>query len=213
MDTNQFTQQLVEFAGVEQQLKTNSDLDQLVTLNQSSQAIAALSFVGATVTASGKTSQLQNGSAIWNITSPQPATASISILDQNGNTVATAQQALTAGTQPFSWNGTTSTGTVAPNGFYQIQITAQNSSGQNVTVSTQFTGTVTAVDLTGSQPMLVLGSGEIPISQVISIQNTGSGLGSSILSPASTLGSSVSSALSPVSQLGSQISSALTPSS
>src|SRR5471030_2385296 len=46
MDTNQFTQQLVQFAGVEQQMKTNTDLDQLVSLNKTSQATAALSFVG-----------------------------------------------------------------------------------------------------------------------------------------------------------------------
>src|SRR5471030_2192217 len=51
MDTNQFTQQLVEFAGVEQQLKTNTDLDQLVTLNKTSQSTSALSFVGSQVTA------------------------------------------------------------------------------------------------------------------------------------------------------------------
>src|SRR6185437_7579410 len=32
LDTNQFTQQLVEFAGVEQQLKTNDSLSTLVSL-------------------------------------------------------------------------------------------------------------------------------------------------------------------------------------
>ena len=32
MDTNQFTQQLVEFAGVKQQMKTNDTLSTLVSL-------------------------------------------------------------------------------------------------------------------------------------------------------------------------------------
>ncbi len=32
LDTNQFTQQLVQFAGVEQQLKTNDSLQTLVTM-------------------------------------------------------------------------------------------------------------------------------------------------------------------------------------
>src|SRR5476651_11105 len=70
MDTNQFTQQLVAFAEVEQQLKTNTDLDQLVSLNKTSQATAALSFVGKQVTADGSTTQLKNGVAVWNVTSP-----------------------------------------------------------------------------------------------------------------------------------------------
>jgi flagellar basal-body rod modification protein FlgD len=180
MDTNQFTQQLVEFAGVEQQLKTNTDLDQLVTLNKTSQSTSALSFVGSQVTADGSTTQLKNGLAVWNVTSPKPASAAISILDQNGNTVWTGQQTLNTGAQAFSWNGSTSTGTIAPDGLYTIQITAQDASSQPVTVSTQFTGTVTGVDLSGSQPMLQVDSSEIPISAVSAIQKPSSSLASLI---------------------------------
>jgi flagellar basal-body rod modification protein FlgD len=180
MDTNQFTQQLVEFAGVEQQLKTNTDLDQLVTLNTTSQSTSALSFVGSQVTADGSTTQLKNGVAVWNVTSPKPAAAAISILDQNGNTVWTGQQTLNTGAQSFSWNGNTSTGTIAPDGLYTIQITAQDASSQPVTVSTQFTGTVTGVDLSGSQPMLQVDSSEIPISAVSAIQKPSSSLASLI---------------------------------
>src|ERR1700751_5103891 len=55
LDTNQFTQQLVEFAGVEQQLKTNDSLSTLVTLQQSAQATQALEYVGKTAIVSGGT--------------------------------------------------------------------------------------------------------------------------------------------------------------
>ena len=170
LDTNQFTQQLVAFAGVEQQLKTNSNLDKLVALNNTSQATAALNFVGSQVTADGATTQLKNGVAVWNITSPRPATASVSILDQNGNTVWTGQQTLDTGAQSYGWNGRTSTGAVAPDGLYTIQITAQDPAGQGVAVSTQYTGTVTGVDLSGPQPLLQVGSSYLMISQIRSIQ-------------------------------------------
>jgi flagellar basal-body rod modification protein FlgD len=174
LDTNQFTQQLVEFSQVEQQLKTNSDLDQLVALQKTSQATAALSFVGAQVTADGSTTQLKNGVAVWNVTSPSAATASVSILDQKGNTVWTGKQTLNTGAQSFSWNGSTSNGTVAPDGLYTIQINAQDAAAQNVTVSTQYTGTVTGVDLSGSQPLLQVGSSYLTVAQVRSIQRNGS---------------------------------------
>ena len=173
LDTNQFTQQLVAFASVEQQLKTNTDLDKLVMLNKTSQATAALGFVGSQVTADGSTTQLKNGLAAWNITSPRPAAASVSIVDQNGNTVWTGQQTLDTGTQSYSWNGRTSTGTIAPDGLYTIQITAQDAAGQSVAVSTQYTGTVTGVDLSGSQPLLQVGSSYLTISQIRSIQRPG----------------------------------------
>src|ERR1700730_2539612 len=169
LDTNQFTQQLVSFAQVEQQLKTNTDLDQIVTQNKISQATAALSFVGKQVTADGATTQLKKGVAVWNVTSPKPASASISILDQNGNTVWNGQQTLNTGAQAFSWNGNTSNGTIAPDGLYTLRIVAQDAA-QPVDVSMQFTGTVTGVDLSGTQPLLQVGSSYLTIPQVSAIQ-------------------------------------------
>src|SRR6188474_2682957 len=45
LDTNQFTSQLVQFAGVEQQLKVNDQLSALVALQQTAQNSTALEFV------------------------------------------------------------------------------------------------------------------------------------------------------------------------
>src|SRR5580700_11949070 len=60
MDTNQFTQQLVEFASVEQQMNTNTNLQTLVSLQQTAQDSQALNFVGQTVTVNGATATLAN---------------------------------------------------------------------------------------------------------------------------------------------------------
>src|SRR5213595_4092154 len=63
LDTNQFTQQLVQFASVEQQLKTNDQLTTLVSLQQTAQSTQALTFVGKTAVVDGSTAALTNGSA------------------------------------------------------------------------------------------------------------------------------------------------------
>src|SRR5260370_42555196 len=65
LDTNQFTQQLVQFASVEQQINMNTQLGTLISLQQTGQATAALGFVGATVAVNGGTAQLANGRATW----------------------------------------------------------------------------------------------------------------------------------------------------
>src|SRR3954465_6346885 len=65
LDTNQFTQQLVQFAGVEQQLKTNDSLKALIAIEKSAQSTQALIYVGNTVAVDGATQQF-NGSATWN---------------------------------------------------------------------------------------------------------------------------------------------------
>jgi flagellar basal-body rod modification protein FlgD len=170
LDTNQFTQQLVQFASVEQQLKTNSSLDALVNINKTAQTTAALNFVGAQVTADGTTTQLKNGVATWNVTSPKPASAVISIIDQAGNTVWTDKQAMDTGLQTYVWNGRTSTGQLAPDGSYKIQITATDAAGGTVLTSTEYTGTVDGVDLTGAEPLLRIGTNYLTIAQVHSLQ-------------------------------------------
>src|SRR5919112_345140 len=67
LDTNQFTGQLVQFASVEQQLKSNDTLNALLTSSRASTASTAASFVGMTVTADGASAQLANGKAEWMI--------------------------------------------------------------------------------------------------------------------------------------------------
>ncbi|HZZ11369.1 MAG TPA: flagellar hook capping FlgD N-terminal domain-containing protein, partial [Paraburkholderia sp.] len=49
MDSTQFTQQLVAFSGVEQQINTNNNLQSLIALNQSQQAASAVSYIGHSV--------------------------------------------------------------------------------------------------------------------------------------------------------------------
>src|SRR5438270_11550487 len=58
LDTNQFTQQLVEFAGVQQQLNTNDQLSALIAVQQSAQSTQALNFVGRTAVIDGDTTNL-----------------------------------------------------------------------------------------------------------------------------------------------------------
>src|SRR5712691_12844697 len=87
LDTNQFTQQLVQFAQVEQQLRENEQLATLVSLQKTTQANAALNFVGQTVVVDGATAQLANGQATWSFTSPKPAAATITIKNAPAQTV------------------------------------------------------------------------------------------------------------------------------
>src|ERR1700710_2954713 len=67
LDTNQFTQQLVQFAGVEQQLKTNDQLTSLITLQQTAQSTQALGFVGKVAVVDGSTANMVNSAAVWDL--------------------------------------------------------------------------------------------------------------------------------------------------
>src|SRR3954467_818697 len=85
LDTNQFTQQLVQFSSVEQQLKTNDFLSSLVTANANTVNSNAVGYIGKTVAASGVRSELANGKAEWNFSLPEAANVTVSIKDASGN--------------------------------------------------------------------------------------------------------------------------------
>jgi flagellar basal-body rod modification protein FlgD len=154
LDTNQFTQQLVEFAQVEQQMKSNDQLTSLVSLEKSAVASTALNYVGATVVVDGSTSQLTNGSAVWNLNVTKPSTATVTIKDSTGQNAFTGTLAVNPGTQTFTWNGLGNDGRAWPDGSYTLTATAVDTSGQSVGISTEVQATVDSVDLTQDPPQL-----------------------------------------------------------
>lgn len=170
LDTNAFTQQLVQFSSVEQQLKTNDYLSTLVQSNTNAVQTNAVTYIGKVVTAAGTRSELIGGKAVWNFSLDDAAEAIVSIKDAGGNTVYTEQGSLQAGAGQFEWDGTTSTGTKAPNGTYTLSITGTNVEGRTVPISTEFSGTVTGIDFTGSEPVLLIGTTRVNISGVTSIR-------------------------------------------
>jgi len=154
LDTNQFTQQLVEFAQVEQQMKSNDQLSSLVSLEKSAQATTALAYVGATVVVDGSTAQLTNGTANWSLNVTKPSTATITIKDSTGQNVYTGTVAVNPGTQNFTWNGRGNDGRLWPHGAYTLTATAVDANQQSVAISTEVQAVVDSVDLTQDTPQL-----------------------------------------------------------
>ena len=170
LDTNQFTQQLVQFAGVEQQLKTNDSLATLVSLQQTTQATQALGFVGKTATVDGSTTALTNSSASWNLGVVSNANVNISITNSTGQTVFSNQYSVQAGqNQPFTWDGKGTDGTQWPDGQYKLTATATDTAGNTVAVTTQTRGVVNSVDLTQTPPLLSINGQTYTVSQIKAI--------------------------------------------
>jgi flagellar basal-body rod modification protein FlgD len=170
LDTNQFTQQLVEFAGVQQQINTNDSLATLVSLQQTAQSTQALGFVGKTAVVNGSTAALTNSSATWELSVPTNSTLNITIANSTGQTVYSGTYPAQAGNnQPFTWNGLGTDGTQNPDGSYKLTATAADASGNNVAITTQIQGVVSSVDLTQSPPLLSINGQSYTVSQIQSI--------------------------------------------
>jgi flagellar basal-body rod modification protein FlgD len=166
LDTNQFTQQLVQFAQVEQQLKQNEQLTTLVSIEKTAQSTTALAFVGQNVTVDGQTAALKNGSATWSFQVPKPISANVTIKSSTGQTVYSGSFTMNAGPQSFNWDGRDGNGTLWPDGNYTLSITGQDASGQTVAVPTEVEGLVDSVDLTQSPPVLSMGGQDYTIDKI-----------------------------------------------
>jgi flagellar basal-body rod modification protein FlgD len=154
LDTNQFTQQLVQFAQVEQQMKSNDQLSSLVSMEKSAQQTTALAYVGATVVVDGATANLNEGMGTWSFNASKPGTATVTIKDSTGQTAYSGTMAVNAGPQNFTWDGKGKDGTQWPDGNYTLSVTALDANKQTVAISTEVQAVVQSVDLTQDPPLL-----------------------------------------------------------
>ena len=170
MDSNQFTQQLVMYSQVEQQIDTNSKLDSLVSLSTNQASNLAMSYLGKNVVLSDGTGQLYNGNAEWTYGLSNGAqNTTLTVKDADGNVVYSKTADATgntAGTHTFAWDGTKSNGETATDGLYTLTVSATGSDGKSVTSSIASRAGVSGVDMSGSTPQLIIGSGEVPLSSV-----------------------------------------------
>ncbi len=166
LDTNQFTQQLVQFAQVEQQLKSNDQLATLVSLQQAVQQTQALGFVGMTVAVDGSSAQLANGNAAWGFSISKPASATVNITNSAGALVYTGTFSVNAGTQNFVWDGRNNAGVLQPDGAYKLSVTAKDASGQSVGAATETIGVVDSVDMTQTPPKLNIGGTDYTLDRI-----------------------------------------------
>jgi len=171
LDTNQFTQQLVQFTGVEQQLKTNDFLAAMVTATQNTTNTQAVGYVGKVVTASGSKSELVDGAAAWHFATAKAANITVSVRDKDNNVVFVKQGSVGQGESVFKWDGIGTDGKQRPDGSYSVTIEARDNEGKLVDVSTQMTGEVTGVDFTGSEPVLLVGTARVNLSGVLSVRS------------------------------------------
>jgi flagellar basal-body rod modification protein FlgD len=174
LDSNQFTQQLVQMTGVEQQLNANELLQQLVN-NTSNGVATAVSLIGKTVKAVSDTANLNNGQAQWTYNLGSGTTdLKVQVLDASGKVVhAEAPSDLTPGDHAFTWNGKDLTGTQLPNGgTYTLKVTAMDSTGAAIATTNYVQGVVTGVGQSNGSTLITINGGTADWTKVTSIQDT-----------------------------------------
>ncbi|MGH7102427.1 MAG: flagellar hook assembly protein FlgD [Acetobacteraceae bacterium] len=167
MDTNQFTSELVQFASVEQQINTNSSLTQLISLTQSGQLMQSTAMVGKSVLLNSTTLPLQNGAAALQFTASSAEPVAIAVYNSSGQQVYDTALNATAGTNDWTWNGTSNAGGQMPDGGYTVAVEGANADGSTAALPFSVQGTITGVQTNSSGGLeLELGATTVPFSAV-----------------------------------------------
>jgi flagellar basal-body rod modification protein FlgD len=172
MDSSQFTSELVQFSGVEQQINANNDLSQLISLTQAGNISQASSMLGSTVTATSSQLPLQNGTASLTFAPPSAEPVNIAISNTAGQTLYQATVNAHSGQNRWSWNGADANGDTLPDGAYNVSVTS-TSNGTATAVPFTVTGTATSVDSSANNLTLNLGAVNVPFSAVTSVNRPG----------------------------------------
>jgi flagellar basal-body rod modification protein FlgD len=175
MDSTQFTEQLVMFSQVEQQIRTNEQLTGLVAQYQAASAGAALSYLGKDAIIEADETYLAGGEANWAYRLPEAATSmTISVKDMQGRTIyETTAAPRTGGEHLFTWNGARTDGTSATDGVYQIVIDARGADGEAITPTVSVRERIMGVDFSGTTPVVITPSGTRELGSIRSVLDNG----------------------------------------
>jgi flagellar basal-body rod modification protein FlgD len=173
VDSNQFTSQLTQMSGVEQQLLTNDLLTSLLSAQQSGGLSGAANYIGKDTTAAWSAMKLDGGQATWSYElAADAATTTLDVLDAGGRVVWSGPAPdRTEGTHDFTWDGKTSAGgQLADGGVYTLKVTAKTGADETIDSQTLVRGRITGVELYNGEPYLTVGNSILPLSTVIALQ-------------------------------------------
>ncbi len=173
MDSNTFTQQLVEFSEVEQQIDTNNNLKSLIALQSAGETISSLPLVGDQIEYNSSTAPLSNGSASFTYTLPTAsAQTELEITDSNGDLVYETTGSTSAGTSSFTWNGESNAGVQMANGAYSLAVVATGADNSSIAATVNSIGTISSVSVSNGTTTFTVGGISVPISELVTINPT-----------------------------------------
>jgi len=158
-DADKMTEQLVQFASVEQQIKVNTNLERLLRVEQGNQLVSAAPLMGRVVEVESDRLALQGSQALLRLPAAGAATrALVEVQDSSGRVLRGAEINLGAAPTDWSWDGRDSTGRQMPDGVYRFVTQGLRADGTQAPVTASVLARATAVDRRDGEVRLSLGA-------------------------------------------------------
>lgn len=168
MDSTQFTNQLVQFSGVEQQIRANKQLETLITAQNSTAGAALSGYLGQEAEIDTAGAQFSGETVHWRYELPSDASSTtVTVTNAAGKVLYSKTGELKAGSHDFEWNGElNSGGTAAEDQPYWISVVAEDANKKAITPIHSLVTRITGVDLTYGEPALTTPAGVFAFSDI-----------------------------------------------
>lgn len=171
MDSTEWTNQLVQYTSVEQQLKSNEYLSAIAAQGVGNMA-NSVSFIGKTAIADIDTQTFKNDPLEWHYElAGDAAKVDLQVLNSSGEVVWSGEgTSKSKGDNSFTWDGKNAAGQAVPPGNYTLKVKAKTAQDAEILSAVSVQGRVTATELIDGEVMLRIGQSLIPLTYVSGVR-------------------------------------------
>lgn len=169
MESAEFTNQLVMFSQLEQEIAGNANLEQMIAMQQAAENTAALNYLGREIEAESSAVWLDKGETKFTYSMPDGVdNATVTIMDAEGNTVAAFPAEKKAGYHEFVWDGRDNQDVLQPDGIYSVLVTAVDEDDTPMPpITVYMKGLADGVVQEDGVTYLQVGPVDVPLSSVV----------------------------------------------
>lgn len=172
-DTTEFTNQLVGFSQVEQQIGLNKKMENLISITSANALQQALGYIGLEAQYDGNRIYTpgDGGASTINYNLSEAVNgAKLRIVNEDGETIFSTDVSKNKGDNSFVWNGRDNKGAVAEAGTYKVLIDINKIAETSPKLTLSVGSRVTGVESKDGQTYLSMGDFAVPLSGIGSAQ-------------------------------------------
>ncbi|WP_262694820.1 flagellar hook assembly protein FlgD [Kordiimonas aquimaris] len=171
LDSNEFTQQLVSFSGVEQQIQTNQNLENLAGLISNDNLATAANYLGTDALIANTRGDHDGQSGIqWQYQNRLDTDdLTLNVLNEAGSLIYSETGDASFGLHEFNWTGVDAAGNPVEPGTYELQIAATNEDGNTVEPAIAVVETITSIDTVSGVPRFNVGPNQVTQSELLQL--------------------------------------------
>lgn len=170
MDSGEFTNQLVAFTGVEQQIQINQNLEKLADLSRLNNIGSVAAYLGNEALIEAPFGDHTTDGIKWQYANVKSTdTLTLKVMTEDGGTVYEKSGETGIGIHKFEWDGHTTSGQLADPGNYRLVIEAKDADGEEVKPGIAVQETITAVDTSGTEPLFTIGPNTVGQTSILQL--------------------------------------------